>query len=57
MENFLCNILRSVQGVKQANALFNLEGTGKNVPYMKKWKHCGICFDDGPIAQLARAHD
>ena len=43
------NVLRSVQG-KLVNALFNLEGTGEDVPEEVRSRY-------GPIAQLARAHD
>ena len=73
---FSRNVLRSVQSVKYL-ALFNLEGTEKNVPCKKMGKIWGFSsagrapalqaggqrFDpanlhqNGPIAQLARAHD
>ena len=34
-EAFTSNVLRSVQGFELVNALFNLEGTAKDVPKKK----------------------
>ena len=45
--NNFCNVLWSEQGAKEFRkvSLFNLEGIR------------GVSNEDGPIAQLARAHD
>ena len=48
--DFVCNVLRSVQSVKGLT-LFNLEGAEKRCTLSKKKDQ------DGPIAQMARAHD